>query len=121
MKKIRINNCFVDAQKKILLENGYNESDDNILWKKDNDIMINYISKFNSISYSYEKSGFSYRYKYWLTDDLLEVSIYDENYSIVQDYDYDIDNNKMDCIVGSCNDYKSVLKILDENVLYLFE
>lgn len=107
--------------KKILLENGYEESGNKILWKKDKEVTINYIISTNAVSYSYEKLDFSYRYKYMLTDNLLEVSIYDENYSIIQNYKYDVANNKMECIVGSCNDYKNVLKILDENVLYLFE
>ena len=77
--------------------------------------------KFNSISYSYEKSGFSYRYKYMLTDNVLDVSVFDDNSTEIQKYKYDVENNKMNCIVGSCNDYKNVLKILDENILYLFE
>ena len=84
-------------------------------------VKINFLIDTKIITYSYEKNDFRYRYSYRLNDNILEVTIYDENYSIIQNYNYDLANNKMDCITGSCNDYKSVLKILDENVLYLFE
>jgi len=49
------------------------------------------------------------------------VTICDSNQSIIQDYIFDIENNQMDCKVGSCSDYKEVLNVLDEKVLYLFE
>ena len=107
--------------KKILLENGYKESREQVLYKNTNDIIINYMIDTQTITISYEKSNFNYRYRYLLNKDILDVSVFDENYSIIQNYKYDIANNKMNCIVGSCNDYKNVLKILDENILYLFE
>lgn len=107
--------------KKILLENGYEELGDNNFVKTIDNVTINYYSKLNSISYSYEKSGFNYRYKYKLDENILDVSVFDENSTEVQKYKYDVANNKMNCIVGSCNDYKNVLKMLDENILYLFE
>ena len=105
----------------ILLENGYKEINNNTLWKTIGNVTINYFINANTISYNYEKSGFNYRYKFNLQDNILEVTIHDENYSIIQNYQYDVSNNKMDCKAGTCNDYKSVHKILDENVLYLFE
>lgn len=107
--------------KKILLENGFEEYDNHAVYKNTSGATIHYMIDTKIITYSYEKSGFNYLYKFNLVKNLLEVYIYDENYSIIQSYKYDVANNKMECIVGSCNDYKSVLKILDENVLYLFE
>jgi len=107
--------------KEILLENGYKETNDNILWKADNGAIVNYIIDISTISYNYKKESISYRYRYMLENNILEVSVFDESSTEIQNYKYDVANNKMNCITGSCNDYKSVLKTLDENVLYLFE
>lgn len=107
--------------KEILLENGYKESDNGSLYKINQEVKINFLIDSNTISYNYEKNDLSYRYKYRLHDNLLEVLIFDNTSTEIQNYKYDVANNKMNCITGSCNDYKNVLKILDENVLYLFE
>ena len=105
----------------ILLENGYEETDNNSLWKKVGNAKINYITRSNTISYNYEKSGFNYRYRFKLNNNILEVLVFDKNSTEIQNYQYDVVNNKMDCKTGTCNDYKRVLEILDENILYLFK
>lgn len=105
----------------ILLENGYEKSADNVIYKNTEDYKINYRIDTNLISYSYDKNGFRYRYKYRLNSNYLIVTIQDENLSIIQDYEFDIKNNKMNCKVGSCSGYEEVMKILDEKVLYLLK
>lgn len=105
----------------ILLNNGYDKSDDNNLWKNEKDFIINYRIDTNLITYSYDKNGFRYRYKYKLNSNYLIVTIQDENLSIIQNYEFDIENNKMNCKVGSCSGYEEVMKILDEKVLYLLK
>lgn len=107
--------------KKILLDNGFEESNDNVLYKNNSDYKINYLIDSKILSYSYEKNDLRYRYKYKLNSNILEVSIYDDNQTIIQEYIFDINDNNMNCKVGSCNDYKEVLKILNKKVLYLFE
>jgi len=105
----------------ILLENGFEKINDNVLFKNINNYMINYLINLKIIYLCYEKNGFSYRYTYHLENDLLETYITDENLTIIQNYKYDIKNNKMNCITGTCSDYKKVLEILDEKVLYLLK
>jgi len=105
----------------ILLENGFEKINDNVLFKNINNYMINYLINSKVINLCYEKNGFSYRYTYHLENDLLETYITDENLTIIQNYKYDIKNNKMNCITGTCSDYKKVLEILDEKVLYLLK
>lgn len=105
----------------ILLKNGYEKSDDNIFWKLDKNVVVNYRIDTNVINYFYDKNNFRYRYIYKLNSNVLIVSICDENLSIIQDYEFDIKNNKMNCKVGSCSDYEEVMKILEDKVLYLFK
>jgi len=106
--------------KKILLDNGYEEAND-VLYFNHKDYKINYLIDTKIFTYSYEKNDFRYKYKYKLNSNILMVTICDSNQSIIQDYIFDIENNQMDCKVGSCSDYKEVLNVLDEKVLYLFE
>lgn len=105
----------------ILLNNGYEKSSDGVIYKNTKDYKINYIKNSDMISYSYENNTFRYKYKYKLNSNILIVSIYDENLSIIQDYEFDIEKNKMNCKVGSCSGYEEVMKILEEKVLYLLK
>jgi len=107
--------------KKILLENGFKENSSNTLWKKYDDYKITFEIDIKILTYNYENNGFTSKYVYRLNESTLEVIIVDENYTVFQNYKYDILNNKIECLVGKCNDYKKVLKTLDEKVLYLFE
>lgn len=107
--------------KKILIENGFEENSSNSLLKKFKDYKITFEVKSKVLTYNYEKNDFSYKYSYRLNDSILEVSVYDNNLTSIQNYIFDVVNNKMECLVGKCNDYENVLKILDEKVLYLFE
>lgn len=107
--------------KKILLENGFEENSSNTLWKKYDGYKITFEANLKIITYTFEKNDFSYKYSYRLNDNILEVYVYDDNLTSIQNYKYDVANNKIECSVGKCNDYENVLKILDEKVLYLFE
>lgn len=107
--------------KKILLDNGFEESSSNTLLMNFDDYKIIYKTDTKILTYNYEKNEFTYKYSYRLNENILEVSVYDDNLTSIQNYNYDIENNKMNCLVGKCNDYQKVLEILDEKVLYLFE
>lgn len=119
-------NCELTDYSKInvsetLLNNGYEKSIDNVIYKNTEDYKINYRIDTNLISYSYDKNGFRYRYKYRLNSNYLIVTIYDDKQTIIEDYEFDVENNKMNCKVGSCSDYEEVMKILEEKVLYLLK
>lgn len=105
----------------ILLDNGFKKSNDNMLYKNTKTEKISYRIDTKVLSYSYEKNGFRYKYKYKLNSNILLVNICDDNQIIIQDYEFDITNNKMNCNVGSCSDYEEVMEILDKNILYLLK
>lgn len=105
----------------VLLDNGFKKSNGNTLSIKTNDYKISYQIDNKVLSYSYEKNDFRYKYKYKLNSNILLVTVYDENLAIIQDYEFDINNNKMNCKVGSCSGYEEVMEILDKNILYLLK
>lgn len=105
----------------ILLDNGFKKSNDNMLYKNTKTEKISYRIDTKVLNYSYEKNGFRYKYKYKLNSNILMVNICDDNQIIIQDYEFDITNNKMNCNVGSCSDYEEVMEMLDKNILYLLK
>jgi len=107
--------------KDILLENGFEESNNQTLVKRIDGYVINYLVESRIIKINYEKNGFSYRYQYKMENNILEVMIIDENLMLVQHYIYNIEKNDMNSIVGSCNGHKKVMDLFDDKVLYLFE
>lgn len=114
------NYSVVDVES-VLIDNGFKKSNDNMLFKNTKTEKISYRIDTKVLNYSYEKNGFRYKYQFRLNDNILEVNIYDENLSIIQDYEFDITNNKMNCKVGSCSGYEEVMEILDKNILYLLK
>lgn len=114
------NYSVVDVES-VLLDNGFKKSNGNTLSIKTNDYKISYQIDNKILSYSYEKNDFRYKYKYKLNSNILLVTVYDENLAIIQDYEFDINNNKMNCKVGSCSGYEEVMEILDKNILYLLK
>ena len=74
------------------------------------------------MTYSYTKNKLNYRYSYNITTGYLEVLVYDENNTEIENYKYDTLNNKViNCFVGRCNDYKEAMNLLNKDLLYLFE
>lgn len=113
-------NISVDEIKIILLNNGFEETTNNVLWKNNGKYLINYVISSNKISVNYEKNNLNYRYAYILNNDILEVSVFDENNTVIENYKYDVANNKrLECITGKCNSYKEAIKILNENIINL--
>lgn len=110
----------VDVEK-TLLEDGYEEMTNGILTKKKDKYNIHYYVDLSYFKLVYEKNNLKYNINYHLKTNILEVTINDEEFVIVENYRYDVRNNQMECITGSCNDYKNILKLLKEKVLYLFE
>ncbi|MBE6156292.1 MAG: helix-turn-helix domain-containing protein [Firmicutes bacterium] len=113
-------NLNADEIKIILMENGFEEVNNNILVNRTDDYVINYIIDSNKINYNYEKNNFRYRYTYYLENGILKVSVFDENTTEIENYTYDILNDRIiECNTGSCNDYKYAMELLNENVLNL--
>lgn len=105
--------------KKILLSEGYNEITYDNLWKIEKKNIILYDGNLNYINYKFIKNQLNHHYIYKISDNILDVLIYDENNTEVEKYTYDIANNKMYCFMGTCNNYKEVMELLDSKVLYL--
>lgn len=110
----------VEDIKKILAENGFNHTIDNFMTKRDKDELITYLVDSNKINYTYEKDGLKHRYVYFLTNNILEVSIFDENNLEIENYKYDVTNKKIkECKTGKCNNYEEALAIINKKVLNL--
>lgn len=105
-----------------LLDNGFKKITKFTYAKRTKNYVINYQIDSNIINYSYEKNKFSYRYIYNLNLCELLVNVFDENNTEIENYIYDNKNNKIvECINGSCNNYKEAMKILNKNILYLLK
>ena len=107
--------------KNILLENGYKE-DNNVTMKiKLKNGYIFYYLDSNLFIVYFEEQDFYYKYIYKLNLNLLQVIIYNKNNIEIEDYEYDITNNKViNCIIGKCNNYDKAIKFLNENILIYF-
>ena len=106
----------------ILLKNKFKYISDGILSKEIDDYRVDYIIDTNRINFSSESNNFDYRYIYYLNENLLKVSVFDSNNVEIENYKYDITNNKViDCVVGKCNSYKDAMKLLNKNILNLLK
>lgn len=105
----------------ILLKNGFEELNDNILYKNEKDNKITFVKDSNIITYSYKVDNLRYKYKYKLNSNILFVTVYDNNQTIIEDYEFNIVTGNMNCRTGSCNDYEEVMQILENEILYLLK
>lgn len=106
----------------ILIKNNFENLNGNFYVKYIGEDKIYYSGDLNKISYSFEENNFSYRYNYYLDKDVLEIMIFDENNVEVENYKYDIQKEEVtECKIGSCNNYKEALKVLNKQVLNLFK
>ena len=108
--------------KEILLNNGFTELTNNLLVKQNNDYKITYNIDANRISYTSKDNKLKCQYIINLNRIILDVLVYDENNLEIENYEYNIKNNKViKCKTGSCNNYKEVMDTLNKNVLYLLK
>ena len=122
---ILVSNSSIDLTpeeiKTILLKNGF-EDKIIVFYKTYNDKTINYYIQSNKIEYNYEKENDTYRYYYEISKNILEVSIFNEDNIEIENYKYDVTNDKLlSCNIGKCNGYKEAMEILNKNVLYLLK
>lgn len=112
-----------DYVKEKLLTKGFEAYNDKILIRNSKTGKMSYYYGANKIIYSFEKNNFSYRYTYFFDLMYLEVLTFDENNTEVDNYKYDVYNNQIViCKTGSCNNYDTAMKILNEEILdYLYE
>ena len=119
--KDKTNDLTKDEIIEILIKNDYVNINDFYV-KETNGVYIYYNAVSNIINYNYDQDNFSYRYTYSLNDEVLNVLIFDENNVEVENYKYDVQKEKVtECKIGSCNNYKEALKILNKQVLNLLK
>ena len=76
----------------------------------------------NKITICYEDGQYNYRYTYFLNLNKIEILIYDENNLEIENYEFDVKNDKViECTTGKCNNYKEALKLFDKEILYLLK
>ena len=105
---------------KVLLENGFKQQDENAFIKKtQNNAIIYYLPNTQNINYYLDKDNFIYKYTYSLKRNLLHVKIYDKKTNTeIENYEYDVINEKrISCKTGSCNNYKKIMNILNKEIL----
>lgn len=106
--------------KNILLDNGFEEINDDVLTKRTKTYSMNYIIDSNKITYNFEENKLTYRFVYQINNGILNVTIFDENSTEIECYFYDTISEKIiTCNTGSCKSYKYAMKLLDENILNL--
>ena len=106
--------------KNILLDNGFEETNDDVLTKRTKNYSMSYFAATNKFNYNFEKNNLNYRIVYQLNNGILNVIIFDENSTEIESYFYDTINEKViTCNTGSCKSYKYAMKVLNENVLSL--
>ena len=106
--------------KEILLKNEYEEKAVDYLTKSCEVYTINYIMNTNKINDNYELNELNYRIVYEISHNLLIVNIFDKNNIEIENYTYDVLNDKViECVTGKCNNFNEVIKKLNNDVLYL--
>ena len=104
--------------RKILLHNGFKSINDITVEKIINGGFIYYFSDSNIINVSYEKDKLRYNYIYQILGDIIKVVVTNENNIEIENYRYDAANAKMiECVTGSCNNYKKVIEFFNKNIL----
>ncbi len=111
-----------DYVKERLLANDFKENSSENLVKSAKDYRMVYYYDVNKLTYHYEKNNFSYRYTYNFELATLGVLVFDENNVEIENYEYDVNNDKvLNCVVGTCSNYDIAMKLLNENILnYLY-
>ena len=121
-----LNNSYdslsVEEIKDILLKNGFEEVEGNILVKNIKNDKIIYNIDANKINYNAEINNLNYQYIFNLNFSILDVNIYDENNIEIEDYEYNAKSEKIiNCNIGSCNNYRNIMETLNKEVLYLLK
>ena len=112
----------VDEIKEILLNNNFKILTKNILIKESKNYSINFLIDSNTINYTFENNGLNYLYSLNLNRLILNVLIYDENNTEIENYQYNVKKKKIiKCTSGSCNNYEEAMAILNKNVLNLLK
>lgn len=119
LKIQKIDYSKIDIEE-VLLNNGFEKNSGNILFKNSDNVQLTYRDDIKVFNYNFETKEAIYKYKYKLKDNIIDVSIYNNEDVLIENYIYDIDENKVKCIIGSCNNYKNILKTIEENFIDLF-
>lgn len=119
LKIQKIDYSKIDIEE-VLLNNGFEKNNSNILYKNINNTQLTYRNDIKIFNYNFHDKGIIYKYKYRLKDNTIEVTICDKDGIIVENYIYYIDKNNVNCNIGTCNNYKNVLKTIEENFIDLF-
>ena len=103
-----------------LLENGFSISTPTMLSKFINKYKILYYTDLNKLEISFEENSLKYNYVYILRNNVLKVSVRDENNTEIENYQYDYKQDKViECNTGKCNNYDDIIVIIKKNFLNL--
>ncbi len=106
----------------ILLKNGFEELYDNFYCKEGSKYKIYFYLDTNKIEYYYEENNFYYKYNYNMYSSILLVNIFDDNNTEIENYKYDVKNNQViECITGSCKNYKEAMNKINKDFLDLLK
>ena len=116
-KNLKESNIKENDIVKKLLKLGFKKNKDNEF--KDSTGKFTYNIESNQLIYYYfdKKSNISYKYIYYFELNKLYVNvslIINNKTTIIEKYNYNIINDKVDCEVGQCVDYNEILKFLDK-------
>ncbi len=125
-ENIEINNSYAinltsGEIKDILLKNGYEETSENILYKETVDYNIHYFADTNKVNYVYKDKLYNYTLNYYLLNKVLDVSIFDNSNVEIENYNYNVGTDKVNCITGKCNGYKEAMQLIEKNFLKLLK
>lgn len=105
---------------KVLLKNGFQQQDDDTLIKKSsNKASIYYLIYSQKINYYLDENNYIHKYTYFIKTNKLHINIFDkETNTEIENYEYDVINEKrISCKTGSCNNYKKIMNILNKEIL----
>ena len=108
--------------KEILLNNGFEDNNNGCLIKRYKDKSFSYYYDSNRMMCIYKINLLTYKLFLDFSSETLEVLIVNDNNVEIENYAYNIANEKMiKCNNGSCNNYKEVMELLNKDILNLLK
>ena len=102
-----------------LVNNGYTYSGNWSYEKKIDNGGYMYSLLTKKLYYYYENNDVSIDVDYFLNDNYVHVSVYNQTiseYTEMFDYYYDNQDNKLSCVLGDCDNYKDYLQIVEKEL-----
>lgn len=103
----------------ILLNNGYEKINEEILSKNLNNYSFEYVIKSSILVVNYKSDEYKYNIKYSIISKELFVQVFNNKNIQIENYYYYPDTDEKKCNIGSCNNYKEIMNIINDNFLNL--